>query len=225
MNMLDVCRTQKDGGFPLAIVAHVQSLQCRNPREYNTGMAADSNKFMTGQFLVASRYLRDPNFARSVVLMIHHNQEGAMGVVINRPSDKTIREVWEMIGLDQCERDDQIYIGGPVPGPVVALHSVQPFAEHEVLPNLYVSTHRDALDLIVRKKDSPVRLFTGHAGWGSGQLEGEMEAGGWLTTQATIDDVFADHETIWKTVTQRIGLEIMAPHLDLEHVPPDPSMN
>jgi putative transcriptional regulator len=88
-----------------------------------------------------------------------------------------------------------------------------------------VSTHRDALDLIVRKKDMPLRLFTGHAGWGGGQLEGELEAGGWLFTQATIDDVFADYETIWKTVTQRIGLEIMAPDIDREHVPPDPSMN
>jgi putative transcriptional regulator len=184
-----------------------------------------ANKFLTGHFLVASRYLRDPNFARSVVLMIQHTQEGAMGVVINRPSEKTVREVWELIGNDPCERDDVIFIGGPVPGPVVALHSLEAFSEHRVLPNLFVSTHRDALDLIVRKKDVSVRLFSGHAGWGSGQLEGEMEAGGWLSTEATLDEVFANHETIWKTVTQRIGLEIMAPDLDREHVPPDPSLN
>jgi putative transcriptional regulator len=133
--------------------------------------------------------------------------------------------VWELIGNDPCERDDVIFIGGPVPGPVVALHSLEAFSEHRVLPNLFVSTHRDALDLIVRKKDVSVRLFSGHAGWGSGQLEGEMEAGGWLSTEATLDEVFANHETIWKTVTQRIGLEIMAPDLDREHVPPDPSLN
>ena len=182
-------------------------------------------KWLTGHFLVASRYLSDPNFARSVVLMIHHSDEGAMGVVVNRPSDKTVQDVWEMIGNDPCDRDDRIFIGGPVPGPVVALHSIEPFSEHEVLPNLYVATNRDALDLIVRRKDSPVRLFSGHAGWGSGQLEGEMEAGGWLNTPATIDDVFADHESIWKTVTQRIGLEIMAPDLDREQLPIDPSLN
>jgi putative transcriptional regulator len=184
-----------------------------------------SEKWLTGHFLVASRYLRDPNFVRSVVLMIQHNPDGAMGVVINRPSEKTIREVWEIIGNDPCERDELIFIGGPVPGPIIALHSIEAFAQHEVLPDLYVATHKDALDLIVRKKQLPVRLYSGHAGWGSGQLEGEMEAGGWLSTRATIEDVFADHETIWKTVTQRIGLEIMAPELDLEHVPPDPSMN
>jgi putative transcriptional regulator len=184
-----------------------------------------NDKSLAGHFLVASRYLSDPNFAHSVVLMIHHNDEGAMGVVINRPADKTVREVWEMIGNDPCDREDRIFIGGPVPGPLVAVHTLEPFSEREVLPGVFVATHRDALDLIVRKKDQPLRLYSGHAGWGSGQLEGELEAGGWLTTEATIEEVFADHETIWKSVTQRIGLEIMAPDIDEKLVPPDPSMN
>jgi putative transcriptional regulator len=184
-----------------------------------------ANKSLAGHFLVASRYLRDPNFVHSVVLMIHHDHQGAMGVVINRPSDKTVREVWEIIGNDPCDREDLIYVGGPVPGPLVALHQMEAFSEHEVLPGLFASTNRDALDLIVRKRDVPLRLCSGNAGWGSGQLEGELEAGGWLFTRATIDDVFADHDSIWKTVTQRIGLEIMAPEVDSEHMPPDPSMN
>ena len=180
---------------------------------------------LAGHFLVASRHLRDPNFVHSVVLMIHHNDEGAMGVVLNRPSDKTVREVWDMIGNDPCNRDDLIYVGGPVPGPLVAVHALQPFSEHEVLPGVYVSTHRDALDLIVRKPQEPFRLCSGHAGWGEGQLEAEMEAGGWLTTRATKDDVFADAESLWKSVTQRIGLEIMAPEVDPDDVPIDPSLN
>ena len=184
-----------------------------------------ATKYLTGHFLVASRYLRDPNFAQSVVLMIHHNEQGAMGVVINRPSDKTIQEVWELIGNEPCERDDFIFVGGPVPGPIVALHPIEEFSQHEVLDGLYVATNKDSLDVIVRRKNTPLRLYSGHAGWGSGQLEGEMEAGGWLWTRATFDDVFADHETIWKTVTSRIGLEIMAPELNAEHVPTDPSLN
>lgn len=182
-------------------------------------------KSLAGHFLVASRYLRDPNFVHSVVLMIHHDQEGAMGVVINRPSDKTVCEVWEMIGNAPCDREDLIYVGGPVPGPLVALHQLEAFSDQEVMPGLFASTNRDALDLIVRKKNVPLRLCSGNAGWGSGQLEGELEAGGWLFTKATIDDVFADHESIWKTVTQRIGLEIMAPDVDSEHMPTDPSLN
>lgn len=182
-------------------------------------------KSLAGHFLVASRHLSDPNFLHSVVLMIHHDHQGAMGVIINRPSQKTIREVWEMIGNDPCDRDDPIFVGGPVPGPLVAIHVLEAFAENVVLPGLYASSHRDAIDLIVRRIDEPFRLFSGHAGWGSGQLEGELEAGGWLFTRATIEDVFAEDEAIWKTVTQRIGLEIMAPKIDRHHVPPDPSMN
>jgi putative transcriptional regulator len=184
-----------------------------------------ADKSLAGHFLVASRYLRDPNFALSVVLMIHHDHQGAMGVVINRPSDKTVRDVWEMIGNDPCDRDDRIFVGGPVPGRLVALHSLQSFSEHEVVPGLHFSTHRDALDLIVRRKDMPLRLCSGNAGWGSGQLEGELEAGGWLSTRASADDVFADHEAIWKTVTQRIGLEIMVPDIDRDDLPSDPSLN
>ena len=184
-----------------------------------------TDKYLTGHFLVASRYLRDPNFAHSVVLMIHHTEEGAMGVIINRPSDKTVSEVWDVIGNEPCDRDEFIFIGGPVPGPLLALHSIAEFSEHDVLPDLHAATSRDSLDVLVRRTNDVLRLYSGHAGWGSGQLEGEMEAGGWLTTRATVDDVFADSETIWKTVTQRIGLEIMAPDLDLEHVPSDPSMN
>lgn len=184
-----------------------------------------SHQSLAGHFLVASRHLRDPNFARSVVLMIRHDAEGAVGVVINRPADKTVREVWDAIGYDPCDRDDRIYIGGPVPGPLVAVHLLEPYSEREVLPGVHVSMHRDAIDLIVRKKDLPLRLYSGHAGWGGGQLESELEAGGWLTTEATRDEVFADYDTIWKTVTQRIGLEIMAPDINDKHVPPDPSLN
>jgi putative transcriptional regulator len=184
-----------------------------------------STETLTGHFLVASRYLRDPNFVKSVVLMIRHDDEGAVGVVINRPADKSVREVWEKIGYDPCDREDSIFVGGPEPGPLVAVHTLEPFSEREVLPGVHVAMHRDAIDVIVRKKNVPLRLYSGHAGWGSGQLEGELEAGGWLTTEATREEIFGDHESVWKSVTQRIGLEIMAPALDFKLVPPDPSLN
>ncbi len=182
-----------------------------------------NHKSLAGHFLVASHYLLDPNFARAVVLMIQHTDEGAMGVVINRPADKTVRDVWDMIGYEAVDRDDQIFVGGPVPGPLVAVHTLEPFSECELLPGLYVATHRDALDVIVRKKDLPLRLYSGHAGWGGGQLEDELEAGGWLTTEATPDEIFADHESVWKSVSERIGLDIMG--IDTDHRPSDPSLN
>ena len=184
-----------------------------------------SDKNLTGHFLVASRYLHDPNFAASVVLMIHHNDDGAMGVVINRPSEKTVREVWDVIGNDPCDCDDFIFIGGPVPGQPIALHSVEEFSQHEVLPGCTWRRTRMRSILLVRRTGISLRLYSGHAGWGSGQLEGEMEAGGWLYTRATLDDVFADHETIWKTVTRADRAGDHGAELDFEHVPPDPSLN
>lgn len=180
---------------------------------------------LAGHFLVASRYLRDLNFAKSVVLMIRHDDDGALGVVINRPADKTVREVWETIGFDPCDRDELVYIGGPVPGPLIAVHTLEAFSEREVISGVHVAMHRDAIDLIVRKQGQRLRLFSGHSGWGQGQLEGELEAGGWLTTEATKDEIFAEADSVWKSVTERIGLEIMAPDLDEKLVPPDPSLN
>lgn len=197
----------------------------RHRRQATNGANAMHESSLAGHFLVASRHLRDPNFAKSVVLMIQHDQEGAVGVVINRPADKSVREVWEALHYDPCDREDLIYVGGPVPGPLVAVHTLEPFSEREVLPDVHVAMHRDAIDVIVRRTDVVLRLYSGHAGWGSGQLEGELEAGGWLTTEATKDEIFAEPETIWKSVTERIGLGIMAPHLDEKLVPPDPSLN
>lgn len=184
-----------------------------------------AKQWLAGHFLVASRQLTDPNFAETVVLMIHHDHQGAMGLVLNRPSDKSVLEVWELIGYDPCDREDCVFVGGPVPGPLVALHSLEVFSDHEVIPGLHVSSNRDSIDILVRKKQLPLRLCSGNAGWASGQLEREMEAGGWLWTRATIEEVFSDHESMWKQVTSRIGLEIIAPPSLRHRIPSDPSLN
>ena len=179
---------------------------------------------LAGQLLVASKLLRDPNFLQSVVLMVQHDEEGALGLVLNRPDDKTIAQVWERIGHEPCDNPQPIYRGGPVPGPLMALHTLDHLAEIEVLPGLYFSTHKDALDELVRQ-DSPHRLFAGHSGWGGGQLEAEMRVGGWLTTPATLDDVWADSESLWKSVIGRIGLSIIARDIAPSRVPQDPNWN
>lgn len=182
-------------------------------------------KSLKGHFLVASKYLRDPNFARTVVLMLQHDSQGALGIVLNRPGDKSVRQVWELAGQPPCSRDDAIHVGGPVPGPLLALHTVEEFSEQVVSSGLYYSVERDKLDYVVRQDDAPCRLFSGHAGWGSRQLEAELKAGGWLTTPASVNDVFADHQKMWRTVMQRIGLSIMAPGMAPDRMPDDPSLN
>ena len=182
-------------------------------------------KSLAGHLLVASPQLQDPNFSQSVVLMIQHTEEGALGVVLNRPGEKTIEEVWELIEFEPCPRYDAVYVGGPVPGPIIAVHTSKELADQPIGGGLFASTHNVHVDALVRQTEHPVRLFSGHSGWGGGQLEGEMQVGGWLTAPATIDDVFSDHESLWRTVTSRIGFSIMAPGLDRSRFPDDPSLN
>ena len=108
-------------------------------------------KSLAGQFLVASPHLRDPNFAQAVVLMLQHEEQGALGVVLNRPGDKTVDEVWEMIGSDPFGCDELVHVGGPVPGPLIALHNQRSYSEKEILPKLFMSMQKDSIDLIVRR--------------------------------------------------------------------------
>jgi putative transcriptional regulator len=180
---------------------------------------------LAGQFLVASPRLRDPNFVRTVVLMLQHEQQGALGVVINRPGDKTVDEVWEMIGSEPVGCDQRVFVGGPVPGPLIAIHDQRRLGEREVLPKLYMSMQKDAIDALVKEQDARFRLFSSHAGWGGGQLENELSVGGWLTTPAEAADVFGDPETAWKDICGRIGRRIMAPNVPPNRLPPNPELN
>ena len=182
-------------------------------------------KLLTGKLLVASPQLRDPNFAQTVVLMIQHETQGAFGVILNRPGDKTVDEVWQLIGKESCDCQQVVYVGGPVPGPLIALHTLESLSDQQVLPGLYATAQATAFDELLKQPEANFRIFSGHAGWAVGQLEAELKLGGWLTVAATIDDVFADYETLWRQVTSRIGLKILVPGLRPEHVPKDPGLN
>ncbi len=182
-------------------------------------------KSLAGPFLVASPYLRDPDFARTAVLLLQHEEQGALGVVVNRPGDKTVDEVWAMIGSDPCHCDQLVFVGGPVPGPLIALHDQRKFREKDVLAKLYMSMQRDAIDQLVRREKARFRLFSGHAGWGAGQLDAELAEGGWLVAPASFDEVFGDPETIWKDVCGKIGRSIVAGDIPPERMPIDPGMN
>src|SRR2546429_6526132 len=77
-------------------------------------------KSLQGQFLIASPHLADTNFYKGVVLMIKHDDEGAMGLILNRPTENTVTEVWKMVGEEDIECPQPIFFGGPVSGPLVA---------------------------------------------------------------------------------------------------------
>lgn len=174
---------------------------------------------LCGHLLIAIPDLHDGNFFRSVVLMLHHDQFGASGVVLNRATDVTVREAWEN-GVesdsevepyfdDAILQDEKINAGGPVDGPLIVLHQDQALAEEEVLPGVYMSTSRSLVEQIVRLPETRFRVFAGYSGWGPKQLEAELEAGGWMVIKAQSDHVFSNDPELWAQACKTFSATIV----------------
>ena len=163
---------------------------------------------MRGQLVVAAPSLLDPNFEHTVVYLLDHSDEGALGIVVNRPSDVEVADAlprWEPL----ASRPRLMFVGGPVqPEAVVGLgrprteqvEAVQPVSDGVGVVDL----RADPLALLGDLDD--FRLFVGYAGWGKGQLEAEIAEGGWFVVDAQPQDVFAaESDQLWVTVLARQG--------------------
>jgi putative transcriptional regulator len=172
---------------------------------------------LRGQLLVAAPILSDPNFHRTVVLVAEHGDEGAMGLVLNRPTETPVVEALPELS-HLAGKEDPVYVGGPV-----ATGSVLAVAE--------LDDPDDASELLfgavgfVQEPNVPVvrgRVFIGYAGWSAGQLEAELEEESWLVLPAEADDLFSDDpEGLWSAVLRRQG----GPYALLSLMPVDPSLN
>ncbi len=171
--------------------------------------------------------MADPNFDRTVLLVLEHSPEGALGVVLNRPSDLPVAEpltTWAGI----ADAPAQVFVGGPVASEsVIALVRGHPASGAEEssawadvgsgLASIDLSRDPDDVGAIER-----LRVFAGHSGWAPGQLDGEIAAGGWMVLDADADDPFsADPEELWRTVLLRQGGRLAW----FANAPDDPSNN
>jgi putative transcriptional regulator len=176
-----------------------------------------------GQLLIAGPALLDQNFWRTVVLMVEHNEEGALGLVLNRPSETSIGDAVPQLD-ELLDSDDPIFIGGPVqPSAVIVLAEFEDPSDAALLAFDDVGVLGTGASL-----DDPVagvrrgRAFVGHAGWGPGQLDGELERGDWIVEPATVDDAFSpEPEALWPEVLTRKG----GSYALIARMPPDPSVN
>jgi putative transcriptional regulator len=160
---------------------------------------------LAGQLLISSPSLVDPNFRRTVVLMTHHDEEGAVGLVLSRPSELRIDEAVPDLG-DLPYADDVLYIGGPVqPEAVVVLVDLEePREDSEpILGGIaYLPPGVDPDELSATR----ARVFAGYSGWGPEQLESELEETAWIVAPAEPADVFAaDPDELWRAVLHRKG--------------------
>jgi putative transcriptional regulator len=186
---------------------------------------ASTMKCLQGQLLIASPHLLDPNFIKTVVLLIQHSDQGALGVVLNRPTSKKLKELWKEVGSAPCTSEQRVCLGGPVSGPLMAIHTNQSLAEVEILPGVFFAARREHLDGLVLRPADPLKVFFGHAGWGPGQLDNEVKAGGWLVVPATTEYVFYNGEDLWERASKQAARSSLRSMLKLKHFPEDPSMN
>jgi putative transcriptional regulator len=173
---------------------------------------------LQGQLLISSPLLHDPNFRRTVVLMTHHDEEGAMGLVLSRPSEIRVSDA--VPELADLPGDELVYVGGPVqPEAVVVLVEHESEPEMPIVGNIafmQADADLDELDSV------RARVFAGYSGWGPGQLEGELEESSWIVVPAEPDDAFApDPDELWRTVLHRKGGKFAL----IATMPYDPKLN
>lgn len=167
---------------------------------------AEEFESIAGRLLVAMPGMVDPNFARTVVLVLEHTQEGAVGMVLNRPTKADLLD--HLPGWWSAAVNPRVvFVGGPVgEGGGIGLARGEGSALLEGWPQVLGVR---AVDLQAEPgPDSGLeaRVFTGYSGWGPGQLESELEANGWFVVEAAADDVFNPRpENLWEEVLQRAG--------------------
>jgi putative transcriptional regulator len=175
-----------------------------------------------GSLLIAGSSLFDPNFRRTVVLIGHHDDEGAVGVVLNRPTEHAVADAAPPLA-PLVPPGDRLYLGGPVQ--VEAAVVLADFERPEVAEVLAFGSVGFLPQEVEPDELGPLRrarVFAGYAGWGPGQLEAELEEDAWLVVPATVEDVFAeDAGRLWATVVERSGPRNRL----LTTLPVDPSMN
>lgn len=171
-----------------------------------------------GSILIAAPHLVDPNFTRTVVLMVEHSDEGGFGLVLNRPGSTTVSELWSMLSTDPCPGDAGIYVGGPVQtSSIFLLHTCSDLADgaEPVVAGIFLGNDLALLATLLERQralrdagseEEIVRVYCGYSGWGEGQLDRELETGSWVvqpaTTEFLLETQVAD---LWSRSLERAG--------------------
>jgi len=182
---------------------------------------------LTGHLLVATPELLAAVFTRSVILMLDHSEGGAVGVILNRPTEATLKAVaGQVFDGAEVDWDKSIGLGGPVPGPLVALHTAADLADDEVLPGLYRTAEAHKLRDLAGRRAEPSAFLANYAGWSPGQLEGEIAEGSWVTLPANPELVFWDGAgDLWDAAMKRYNGRRLTGLLGIDDGPADPTRN
>jgi putative transcriptional regulator len=182
---------------------------------------------LQGQLLIASTGLADPNFARAVVLIAVHGEEGALGLILNREMNTPLSQIWSQVSESECVRTENVRHGGPISGSLMALHDQRSNANLIVTEDVYVATELNAMELLAGSEQGQVVFYVGHSGWGPGQLETELADGSWLVLPAGAGHIFGSHDTnsLWKDTLTEVGRRQVQSVIPIKHVPDNPRLN
>lgn len=176
-----------------------------------------------GAVLIATPKLQDPHFERSVVLILTVDQEGCVGLILNRPSPLTCEAVARELELSWNAPQQQLLIGGPVEGRGLwFLHMPHSSFDHQpITESISVSRSREALETLCGAQEQALRLYSGYAGWGPEQLEREISRGDWWVGTSSHELIFdCTYEEVWSEALRLMGVDplcLIYDHLELAH--------
>ncbi len=177
-----------------------------------------------GSLLISEPFLPDPNFERTVVLMCEHNEEGAFGFVLNKPSEVMLHELLEDFSI----YDQRVYVGGPVQHDT--LHFVHRSREvsggTELTPGLFWGGNFEEVQSLLgsgQLESNDIRFFVGYSGWGTGQLEKELDMDSWIVTPPAASEIIFENspDELWKVVLNQLGGRFQV----YSNYPTDPRLN
>ncbi|MGH7785565.1 MAG: YqgE/AlgH family protein [Candidatus Binatia bacterium] len=171
----------------------------------------DQPSSLAPSLLVAMPQLQDPNFAKSVILLCEHRDDGAMGLVVNRSTDTLASAIVQLEPPPQDETGLEVWVGGPVDPARGWLLLADDLGDGiEVGPGLYLSASRDLLRRVMQSHElAPrCRFLVGYAGWGPRQLDAELTASAWLTVPVDKTLMFeTPSDQMWEVAIRRLGIE------------------
>lgn len=176
-----------------------------------------------GSFLVAAPALQNSPFNQTVVFVLQNDAQGTFGAVINRPADKEMVANWSKTTGLEIARPNMIQ-GGPLGGPIVAIHQNKPLAEVEIGGGVCLSVDAKNLQQLTRQ-ESPYRIVLGIAGWAKQQLSSEIDSGIWYHLVVDPTHVFDDHSMMWENFVREFGRQTLGQIIDQRHFPANPALN
>lgn len=180
-----------------------------------------------GQLILASPSLEDPNFAKAVTLIVEHNDEGALGLILNRPMELSVADALRQSEQSEtvCHHTGLLHQGGPCAGPLMVLHTDADKAGIRVGEGLYFSVEAQDVAWLLEHHEGRMKCFVGYSGWGAGQLESELDVGSWLVCQGGAEAVFASGGDQWLDLLRVISPAEAALARNPRLRPSDPRMN